>query len=221
MSKYNLKKELLKRDNFKMAIDYSLRKGYIFTTIDSMESYYLEKKDNEYNYLEELPEGKEWTSNGSNSVDINVDYFPDLKTLKGWKSLFSFVFNWIKSSIEEPCLWKHHPFSMWENWVFVLDSWESTRYEMADKKKFKNLDEYNLNVSKITKGEVVKYLENSQYYNKLNEKFYYSINDPTCIVSMEDHDFCDGYSHKKIIALLNEWISVVFPEKSVKFIYKN
>lgn len=221
MSKYDLKEELFKRDNFKMAIEYAKRKGYIFTTIDSMESYYIDIIDGEHHYLDNLPEGKQWTSHGSNSVDISVEYFPDLKTFKGWKSLFNSIVDWIKSSIEESYLWKYPPFTMWENWVFVLDSWDSVRYEMVDKKEIRNLEEYNLNVSKVKKEDVIDYLNDSPYYNKLNEKFYYSKNDPTCIISMDNHDFRDGYSHEKIVSLLNEWIDLILPhEKSINFIYK-
>lgn len=220
--KFKLKERLEKRDNFIMAIEYAKRKGGITTSIDTMEKYFFDDSNDEYNYLDYLPDGKEWTSEGSCSVDISVEYFPNLKTFSGIKSMINAIKEWIKDSIKEPSMIKYHPFTKWTNWVFVLDSWKSVSYEIIDKKCNNTYyEDYKKDVDKLNKTDVIQYLEKSKHYNKLNKKFYYSINDPTCIISLDDHDLRDGYSHNKFISLLNEWVKVAYPtNKEVKFILK-
>lgn len=221
-----LKEKLEERDNFKAVIDYGLRKGKVSLSIDSMEKYYMVETDHGFDYVEELPEGKEWTSDGSCSVDINAYYFPDLKTKKGWKTLAQATKRWIKESREESFMWKYPPFpKKWANWVFVLDSWEAVRHEMIQeilrKRKDYKTEDWDIEKQKISKEDVLKHLADEEHYHKLNEKFHYTESDPTCIISIEDHDLRDGYSHKKCVSLMNEWLKVAYPtEKEIKFVLK-
>lgn len=220
---YNLKEELNKRDNFKMAIDYSKRKGFAFVSMDTMEKYYIDKDSSSFEHLEEKPDDKEWTTEGTTSVDINVHYYPNLFTLDGIKTLFLAIYSWIKDIIEEPSLFKYsfssNPFFEWVNWLFVFDSWDAVRYEIIDNDKNirRYSKEYQDKVQKISKEEIINYLDNSELYEKVGDKFYSQKNDPTCIVCLEEHDLKDGYSHKKIVSLLNEWIKIGYGEE-VKFV---
>ena len=145
MKKYNLINELEKRDNFMAVVEYAHRKGNVRFSIDSMESYFLQENDDgTYDYLDELPPSKEWTSNGSCSVDVSAHYFPNLLSLKGISTFCKSIANWIKESIEEPFLFKYPPFGIWSNWVFVFDSWEAVKYDMVDKKLTNySAEEYN------------------------------------------------------------------------------
>ena len=222
MKNTDLKNILKERDNFNSTMEYGKRKGIVETSIDSMEKYYTEiTEDKEINYLDVLPEGKEWTSEGSCSVDISVKFFPNLLTIKGILSFLIAIKNWIVDIFKEGIyMISIHPFGKWTNWVFVLDSWDSVRRDMVSFNK-KTIEEYENEVKNISKEDVINHLENSHLYFKLNDKFYSEKNDPTCIISIEDHDLRDGYSHKKCIELLNEWKNLIYPKSNFKFIYKD
>lgn len=213
MKDYNLKKEILKRQNFKIAMEYAKRKKHIYATIDTVEKFYMDK-DNACH--EALPEGKEWTCDGSSSIDVSFEYFPNLKTWSGCCTFVSSVIIWIKEFLQEPELIKFTPFSIWSSWVFVLDSWSAVRYDMV--KKDHNI---NSSVDRITKDDVLKYLETNEHYKKLNEDFFYLVSDPTCVISMINHDLRDGYSHKKAIELLNIYINSIFIEEPIQIFIKD
>lgn len=216
MEKYNLIEVLEKRENFMEIIDYANRKGLVFLSCDEMERYYIDETGN---YQEEPSAGKEWTHEGSSCYDIHAHYFPNMFSFKGIFTFIKAFFEWIKMSIKEPYLFKYPPIGVWTNWLFVLDSWEYIKHEMVEKTQSK--EDRNLKLNKLTKNDVINYLDSQPYYLKLNDKFYYQKNDPTRIISLEDHDLRDGYSHKKAVNLINDWIADAYPiPKSIKFIHK-
>lgn len=199
---------LTKREDFYCILK---KKSQLLISIDSPEKYFINEKGD---YLTELPKGQDWTTKGLSSADITVKYFPNLFSLQGLSLFLSEIKIWVRESIKEPTLWKIHPFQKFEHWMFTLDSWQSHACYMVDRK---NLSQEEVNEKVLNLKAVEENLKTSSYIKITNTSFYSLRNDPTCIVSLEDHDLRDGYSYKKINQLLNEWMSVISNNKNNKF----
>lgn len=204
------RKELLNRSDFTEIVKISHNKPYIKITTDCPESYY---QDDEGDIFETFPIGKTWTQNGSCSSDITVEWFPNLLSIYGIKIFMKQCVNWFHKTIKEKDnFFYYHPFGTWSHWMFVIDSLESIKSEIAFDKLRKNSSKKDLQdlIKLITKQEIDGYL--AENYNKLSDRFYSQKNDPTGIVCTDDHDYRDGYSNKKMEAILNDWVKLIYPE---------
>ena len=136
--------------------------------------------------------------------DLNKNFSDELKNiLKNLK-----VENDLEWYVWEVCPIK----KTWTNWIWVVDNFYSVKTEMAEKiVSPQKRDLYAQAIKSITDTEVIEKIKNDGY-----EKFgkiWVSNQDPTLIISEVENDLPDGYSKKRLAAIVSLWMEKVASSK--------
>ena len=213
--------QLLKKNKLiKKLLQYEKKHGYITIHVNSCEKW---------NYSEPHEEPKKDGSfdvEGHSSADVEASYY--MNPFTSFDDLTRFIvvgWDWVKDSFEFKSLSytvETFPFKrLWQQWVFVVDSYKTTKYDIVEKKEGYTLDDYKKiekklgmkyndfigdAINKITDTEIEKFLDKDYY--RVTRGFHISKTDPTCMIFNEKifyFDLKDGWSDKKIGYLISEY----------------
>ena len=201
-------------------VEAVLRENPIVLNIMSMESFNFPSVTESYSQESEEKEGPPWDVEGSSGTDVYAEWKLRWWHPQDWVDIFRSLSECIEFGF------KTNPLKV-EGWVWVVDSLEIAKSDMAeklaaqkvdyytdgriDRDKFKSYsEEIDKILPTITKDQLIVFIEET--CTRISKEIWVQNNDPTCFIVDNDlvpYDLRDGWSHAMVRKLVKKWLEAL------------